>query len=125
MSDIQEYIRYDGVIGKITKVFTPAEKLLRAEYFKAYGLMNTTLFGSNADILLMDDTYKKAKKSTILIDLVEEGDYVNGKEVYSIGTAIGNLPVINYTDGTFTLSNMIKSIVTKERFKESEYKVNE
>ena len=87
--------------------------------------MNTTLFGSNADILLMDDTYKKAKKSTILIDLVEEGDYVNGKEVYSIGTAIGNLPVINYTDGTFTLSNMIKSIVTKERFKESEYKVNE
>lgn len=66
---------------------------------------------------------KIVKYSSNIIDLIEESDYVNGKYVYSVGTAIGNLPIINYTDGTFTPSNMIKSIVTKEQFSSIEYKL--
>ena len=65
------------------------------------------------------------KHSKNIIDLIEEGDYVNGKYVYSIGTAIGNLPIINHTDGTFTPSNLIESIVTKEQMAQMEYKVKE
>ena len=65
------------------------------------------------------------KHSKNTIDLIEEGDYVNGKYVYSIGTAIGNLPIINHTDGTFTPSNLIESIVTKEMFASMKYKVKE
>ena len=56
-----------------------------------------------------------------LIKLIGAGDYVNGKLVYSVGTAIGDLPIVNHTDGTFTPQNMIKSIVTKEQFKSMEY----
>lgn len=65
------------------------------------------------------------KHSKNIIDLIEEGDYVNGKYVCSIGTAIGNLPIINHTDGTFTPSNLIETIVTKEMFASMEYKVKE
>ena len=50
---------------------------------------------------------------------------MNRKLVYSIGTTIGNLPIINHTDGTFTPSNMIKSIVTKEMMESVEYKVED
>jgi hypothetical protein len=73
--------------------------------------------------LLRKDNIVKHSKN--IIDLIEVGDYVNGKYVYSIGTAIGNLPIINHTDGTFTPSNLIKSIVTKEQFASMEYKVKE
>ena len=61
------------------------------------------------------------KHSKNKIDLIEVGDYVNGKEVYSIGTSIGNFPIISYKDGTFDIDTNIKSIVTKESFKEREY----
>lgn len=50
---------------------------------------------------------------------------MNGKYVYSVGTAIGNLPIINHTDGTFTPSNMIKSICTKEQFANAEYRLED
>ena len=63
------------------------------------------------------------KHSENIIDLIEEGDYINGKQVYSIGTSIGNFPIINYENGTFDIDTNIKSIVTKEQFERMEYKV--
>lgn len=78
--------------------------------------------GKEYSIIKTTDIVKHSKN---IIDLIEEGDYVNGKYVYSIGTAIGNLPTINHTDGTFTPSNLIESIVTKEMFASMEYKVKE
>ena len=71
------------------------------------------------------EAYTILKHSPNIIDLIEEGDYVNGKYICSIGTAIGNLPIINHTDGTFTPSNLIESIVTKEQFASMEYKIEE
>lgn len=64
------------------------------------------------------------KHSKNIIDLIEIGDYVNGKKVNSIGTAIGNFPTINHDDGTFTTSGKIKTILTKEQYMQNCYKLD-
>lgn len=66
---------------------------------------------------------KIVKHSKNIIDLIEEKDIVNGKLVYSIGTAIGNFPIVNHNDGTFTPSNMIETILTKEQYEQNSYKI--
>lgn len=47
-------------------------------------------------------------------EIVREKDKVNGKEVYSISTALGMIRTINCTDGTFITPDMIKTIETPE-----------
>lgn len=83
------------------------------------------------------------KTSFNIIDLIEVGDYVNGKEVITIykkdDNFIGNSNYI-FKEKTVEVSNdnyetiptdclfkndEIKSIVTKEHFEEIEYKVDE
>lgn len=65
------------------------------------------------------------KTSHNIIDLIEVGDYVNGKRVYSLGLTIGILNTINFEDGTFITAEDIKSIVTKELFEIAEYRIGE
>ena len=100
MIEVGEYVRTKK--GQIDKF----EKLLSYEDDK-----ETSIVVCKEKRFWLEDV---VKHSSNIIDLIEEGDYVNGKYVYSIGTVIGNLPIINHTDGTFTPSNMIKSLVTKE-----------
>lgn len=60
-----------------------------------------------------DKDEKIVKHSKNIIDLIEEGDYVNGKKVR-----------MNYETGKFrNIPRQIKSIVTKEQFANMEYKV--
>lgn len=56
-----------------------------------------------------------------IIDILEEGDYVNGKKIYSLGLTIGILNTINFEDGTFTIIEDIKSVVTKEQMEQMTY----
>lgn len=68
------------------------------------------------------------KHSKNIIDLIKKGDYVNGYEVEDI-YFIGNKKVLAL-NGDFTNSKCfecseIKTIVTKEQFKNIEYKVCE
>jgi hypothetical protein len=65
------------------------------------------------------------KTSYNIIDILEVGDYVNGKKVYSLGLTIGILNTINFEDGTFTIAENIKSVVTKELFEIAEYRIGE
>lgn len=65
------------------------------------------------------------KSSPNIIDLIEVGDYVNGRKVYQIGyNAYDDFALkmseSNYED--FIYQQDIKSIVTKERFESIEYK---
>jgi hypothetical protein len=67
------------------------------------------------------------KSSPNIIDLIEVGDYVNGKLVEDI------FDKTNYADksiklkgsGDYWYNEHIKSIVTKEQFESMEYKVKE
>lgn len=108
---INEYIRTDkGNIGKLVRIRKCSDKEIN-ELIDVYFLDNGLW------------TIKKyiVNHSKNIIDLIEVGDYVNGKEVYSIGTSIGDFPIISYKDGTFDIDTNIKSIVTKEQYKSVEY----
>lgn len=68
---------------------------------------------------------KILKHSKNIIDLIEEGDYVNGEKVIGKG-ALSCIPQY-YDDETndIVYFDEIKSIVTKEMFSSVEYKVSE
>ena len=71
------------------------------------------------------DEDKIVKASYNIIDILEVGDYVNGKKIYSLGLTIGILNTINFEDGTFTIAEDIKSVITHEQMERMAYKVGE
>ena len=66
------------------------------------------------------------KTSNNIIDLIEVGDYVNGKKVSEIDFMIDNEKIIFAHDNKYHwFEEDIKSIVTKEQFESMSYKVKE
>jgi hypothetical protein len=102
--EVNEYVRTErGIIFKTTESFKNNDENVPKKYNH-----------------LIDKIVKHSKD---IIDLIQENDYVNGKKVYSIGTALGNIPTINFNDGTFAME--VKTIVTHQQFSQIEYKVEE
>ena len=64
------------------------------------------------------------KASYNIIDILEVGDYVNGKKIYSLGLTIGILNTINFEDGTFTIAEDIKLVITHEQMEQIAYKLD-
>ena len=73
------------------------------------------------DVNFEEDTSQIKGASHNIVDLIEEGDYVNGECVYSVARDIEKHFVCVET-GIF-LNNEIKSIVTKEQFELMQYKI--
>lgn len=68
---------------------------------------------------------ENCKSSPNIIDLIEVGDYVNGKEISGIDEYTKQL-TYEYGETTMYIDNEnIKSIVTREMFESMEYKVGE
>ena len=119
---VGEYIRtYDGIIGKI----------LEDEDIGENGVyIDTTFLDDYADETNFVK-YKDIKSHSFnLIDLIEEGDYVNGNEIALEAPNPDPLcdPIYGYFDRYGELVGIIenediKSIVTKEQFKSIEYEV--
>ena len=66
------------------------------------------------------------KHSLNIIDLIEEGDYVNGYRVEDVLESFVNIATgSNYFQAPSINEEDIKSIVTKEQFNAIEYKVEE
>ena len=66
------------------------------------------------------------KHSKNIIDLIEEGDYVNGYKVKGIdkdGDVFIEIPFEN--NSGYRLTDKIKSIVTKKQFAQMDYKVKD
>lgn len=96
----------------------------KTKYKYLYKLKNQDGDGCiDLGVLCEDDIV--GEPSFDIIDLIEKGDYINGKEVYSIGLTIGILNTINFFDGTVIVVEDIKSIVTKEQFEQMSYEVSE
>lgn len=84
---------------------------------------------------LFNDNYKKldiVSHSSNIIDLIQEGDYVNGYKVISIDRNVPDihtdcieLDLNNNYEYNFITIHQIKSIVTKEMMKSIEYIVGE
>lgn len=61
-----------------------------------------------------------------IIDLIEEGDYVNGMEVMNISDFKDGSRYIEFDEGRYLCKNyQIKSIVTKEQFSSMEYRLGD
>ena len=82
------------------------------------GKLRRTLNSDNENITTGFELSDVTKSSPNIIDLIKEGDYVNGSKVEWVGNdfiAFGRLDYAYEKD--------IKSIVTKEKFESMEYKV--
>lgn len=119
---VEEYIRtYDGIIGKI----------LEDEDIGENGVyIDTTFLDDYADETNFVKYEDIKSHSFNIIDLIEEGDYVNGNEIALEAPNPDPLcdPIYGYFDRYGELVGIIenediKSIVTKEQFKAIEYEV--
>lgn len=133
MIEVGEYVRFkNGLISKVTecryaedykKQFEPDNRLMPYQKDK-YWLDNKG--GCVTDINII-------KHSKNIIDLIEEGDYVNGERVFATENRINDngekvILVENYnewTDDGVVSNKDIKSIVTKEQFAQMEYRLEE
>lgn len=112
--NVGEYVRTkEGLIFKVININDFREPSMR------YGI-EANYFD---DVKFIGDEYLEKvgfKSSPNIIDLIEVGDYVNGRIVEWVGdnfVAFGRLD--------YTYEKDIKSIVTKEQFESMEYKVGE
>ena len=86
-----------------------------------YDLVNYK-FKSGND--MTNPEYYVLKSSQYLTDILEPGDYVNGKEILGIDKYTKQL-IYEYGETTMYIDNeYIESIVTKEQFEEMEFEVN-
>lgn len=113
LPEIGDYVRTECGIAKI----------------KSFETKNKEVINLDKDIMICNmDCYRNCctinqviKSSPNIIDLIEVGDYVNGKEVIGIQMKCdGNIKTLT-TIGYDITNEMIKSIVTKEQFENMQY----
>ena len=119
MLKIGEYTRINGKIGKVKDI------VLNGNNYEDSGI-----YLENEKFVLGKEEIYKLKASYNIIDLIEEGDYVNGYKVLDILKGFKILVdklELNTYDGNYYLKQFtndeIKSIVTKEVFKANEYRM--
>lgn len=122
--EIGEYIRtIDGYIRKIDNINTGRKITIYGEHILDIPYKNSKSVAKK----------KIIKHSKNIIDLIEVGDYVNKQEVVNVegfdknGDDKEALGIIDtdgdYAYGVFLEDIPIRTIVTKEQFKEMEYRV--
>jgi hypothetical protein len=99
--------KFDNIIGYITV----------SQYY--YPKYISSCYASEIEDYIRNDI----KPSFNIKDLIEVGDYVNGREVIDIKMKCDETIKCLITKGYDITNEMIKSIVTKEQFKSSEYVV--
>lgn len=113
---VNEFVRTK--YGEIAKVIEYKDEIVFDKEIKFYGMYRGYICEDELDFIV--------KHSPNLIDLICEGDYVNGKEVIEV-----------FSDSVFVLAyniksadnieqiyiNQIKKIVTHEQFESISYKV--
>lgn len=117
---VNDYVRIKG--GYICKIVNVNEF---REPDLTYGVEASYL----NDIRFVGDTVIE-KSSPNIIDLIEVGDYVNGKrinfihkDIYDGEEWVADKGLENEATSQILLEEDIKSIVTKEQFEEMEYKI--
>jgi len=128
--EVGMYLRYEGlyddcpIIQKITKLETPGRC---GGKYKVFTDETNDWFIDSDYLEMAVKNGEVPMPSFNIVDLIEEGDYVNGRKVYQVGYNFQDDFVLkmsksNYDD--FIYSNEIETIVTKEQMKQIEYKIN-
>ena len=111
---VEEYIRtYNGIIGKILEDEDIAENGVYIDTTFLDDYVDETNFVKYEDI---------KEHSKIISEIIEVGDYVNGKLIHKIDKG-ENYCYLYYGNKKTFVNYQIKSIVTKEQFKSAEYEV--
>lgn len=113
--EVGEYVRTDkGLIGKVIKKEEYDTHFI-LEYKGQYCKRVFTTSGTDSEII---------KSSPNIIDILEVGDYVNGGQVREIEKDYIRISGGSYI-WQFLKKEEIKSIATKEQFKNIEYEVKQ
>lgn len=120
--EVGDFIRTnEGLIGKIKRIeFDRTDKGLKWYVFDR----------KRPNMNIIDEVYINkpyiTNYSKNIIDLIEEGDYVNGKYVYDVFENANREKVIKIDCMRgYLYQYEIKSIITKEQIAQIEYKVGE
>lgn len=121
--EVNEYVRNeDGYIWQIKKI-KDLDNIFIDEDGKVKEIAGETVFG---DDIIVEIT----KHSKNIIDLVEVGDYVNGRLVLQVDYKNKNVCLLIPLTDTLANTNImwygyedIKTIITREQFESIEYKV--
>ena len=117
-------------VGDYVRTEEGIKRVLKYKYNANYENGHCVWFDNkDCGILYTDEEVKKMKPSPNIIDLIEVGDYVNNHRVIDIAEAPERAVYIESVNQQGALipriNKDIKSIVTKEQFKDMEYKLNE
>lgn len=115
----------------MTKMKIEVGEYVRTKYgitqFKAYETMNGNKLlcmpvkdGSNGIFANIEDIIKSSPN---IIDLIEVGDYVNGKEIHEIDENRKILYSYEKDDYNTILNREIQRVVTKQQFSNMEYRL--
>lgn len=116
--EVGMYARIDGKIGKIIDI-------CECEQCKLRGYDEPIVEYAHGEKDYVSVYWKdNLKASHNIIDLIEEGDYVNGYKVHKIANCI-TIILDNEENISWVKPSDIKSIVTKEQFESMSYKVGE
>ena len=102
----------DGFIGKVRKI--SYDNMEKCNYYIC----------KKDNVMASNYLENIAKHSKNIIDLVEVGDYVNGKLIHKIDKG-PNYCYLYYGNCKTFVNYQIKSVVTHEQFESIEYKVEE
>lgn len=107
--EINEYVRADiSVIAKVIDICKDGSYELDIEF--------------ETDYIVYD--FNITKHSKDIIDLIEVGDYVNGREVTSFGYDYNDKIIYVNTISCLSFENdEIKSVLTKEQFEANVYTI--
>lgn len=100
-----DYVRMNWGIDKVSNIYERIDRNIVFDTTNGYQNYFTEIIKSSPNI----------------IDLIEEGDYVNGLKVVKLENEILTMQGLTHNIG----KEDIKSIVTKEQFENMEYKVND
>lgn len=117
------YVRFDGMINKILEI---------DEDYIVFDMNWYDHWNDEVSRMKIDEFIKEyePQASDKLIDLIEVGDYVNGKKVIDkweepFGEFVGQIFIKLEGEKTIPTLRNIETIVTKEMFEQMSYKVED
>ena len=117
--EIEEYVRTkDGRIAKIKDID------YEAEIYRFDRIIYINDFSMKEDVLYNNEMFKNliVKHSKIISEVVNIGDYVNGKLIHKIDKG-SNYCYLYYGNCKTIVDYQIKTILTKEQYMANCYKV--
>ena len=132
--EVGMYVRTEnGIIEKINQIYDRHATDNTVVWLNGYGDGRSVFVDDFEEVKYQSINARgfiKKEPSNNIIDLIEVGDYVNGYKVYEVKeecVMIGfKCTILDEDYVTQTVyKNEIKSIVTKEQFKQMQYKVGE